>query len=955
MEDILRSVLVKREFESGRPNEGVMPYRCHYMPAGISSKISLGGEWEFLFIDSCRNIGFTEIDSKKKEKIRVPGCWQAAGYDKNQYVNIRYPIPFNPPFVPMDTPFGYYKRTVNIKKTKGFRYYLNFDGVCSFFYLFINRKNVGYFSAAHLRSEFDVTDVLKDGGNVIEVIVMKWSFATYFEDQDRFRVNGIFRDVYILCRPENCVWDYRISSTVSKDLKSARLKIRYFGNEEKRVSLIYDGGTIAEQKIINEAEFFIDNVDLWSAENPVLYDIKTECNGEIITNRYAVRKLELTDGEVLLNGKSLKIHGVNRHETIFPAGEFVSAEDTERDLIAIKKINANAVRCCHYPNSAFFYELCDKLGLYVIDEADIETHGALWSDGNTEWFSLNWDNYKIFSEDTAYAPIFRDRIRGMVTQDFNFGCILFWSLGNESGWGENFANEAHYIRKIDAQRLIHYENLHTNGGGRADDEGSLDIIGEMYYMPEKMKSLLADVSEIRPFLLCEYSHAMGNSCGDLEDYETLFKSDKRMIGGCVWEFADHAVKDPLGRPLYGGESGEFPHDGNFCVDGLFNCDRTIKSSAKLFRNLYSPIRTELHADAWYISNRMSFKNIGDEIEIKTVVFREDGINEQSLTPPDVPPLGTAPLSFDVKGARSVLFEYYCRRYGEMCGFDHFVLSPRKSLLSMGNKTTFIRCGDDFYVQSGGKTYVISSKTGLPLRIATEDKELLSAPARWNVTRALIDNDLHYKNIAYDLTRAKTEVRRMQLKEQALEAEVRIQLDSFRDIAEIFLRYEAGDEGLMLSAEVKIGECYARLPRFGIRFFTVPSLDTACYYGFGPDESYADKKLHTYKEYFQFRISGTKCPYLKPQEYGGHFDCEYLSLYGADGNLSFEGAFSFSALPYSQEQLSEKKHNYDLINEDRNTVCIDYAMEGVGSDSCGTVLSEKYRFTEKNFVFRLMIK
>ncbi len=244
-------------------------------------------------------------------------------------------------------------------------------------------------------------------------------------------------------------------------MKSARLKIRYFGNEEKRVSLIYDGGTIAEQKIINEAEFFIDNVDLWSAENPVLYDIKTECNGEIITNRYAVRKLELTDGEVLLNGKSLKIHGVNRHETIFPAGEFVSAEDTERDLIAIKKINANAVRCCHYPNSAFFYELCDKLGLYVIDEADIETHGALWSDGNTEWFSLNWDNYKIFSEDTAYAPIFRDRIRGMVTQDFNFGCILFWSLGNESGWGENFANEAHYIRKIDAQRLIHYENLHT--------------------------------------------------------------------------------------------------------------------------------------------------------------------------------------------------------------------------------------------------------------------------------------------------------------------------------------------------------------------------------------------------------------------------------------------------------------------------------------------------------------
>ena len=953
--DLLYTILNQRDFESGKPNFGVMPYRCHYVPRGISSTVRLNGEWQFSFFDSCRGVSFDLLDAAEKQTITVPGCWQAQGFDGNQYVNVRYPIPFDPPFVPTDTPMGYYRRSFRLVKKNDFRYYLNFGGVCSFFYLFVNRKYVGYFSAAHLRSEFDITDCVFDGENVIEVMVMKWSFATYFEDQDKFRVNGIFRDVYVLCRPKISVWDYKIGSVVSPDLKTASLKVEFGDRLEKTVALSLNGKVLQVARVNSVAEFEIDCVELWSAENPVLYTVTTECNGEIIENDYAIRKLEVVEGVVYLNGKPLKLHGVNRHETVFPAGAAVTEEETRNDLLRIKESNGNAVRTSHYPNAPFFYELCDRIGLYVIDEADIETHGALWSDCETEWLNLNWDNYKIFTDDEFYYPIFQDRILGMLTEDFNYGCILMWSLGNESGWGKNFIGLAEKIRKADKQRLIHYENLHQKGGMRFNEGGVLDVISEMYPAPNVVLDTLTDASDGRPYFLCEYSHAMGNSCGDLERYEELFRKYPRAMGGCVWEFADHAVADAEGRPVYGGESGEKLHDGNFCVDGLLNYDRSLKSSAKLFQCLYSPIKILKKENAYYVENRMVYSDVKDKITVKATAFYDGRKICSEVAVPSVLPGETCEFDYRADGARSVLFEYFDKTTRRPCGFDHYVLQMRKPNERIGNLRRVRQTGGLYTIEAGDKSYSISPQTGLPFSVCRGGTELLKKPCVWNVSRAYIDNDLNYKNASYDLNQVKTKIRNISVNGCKLEVSASLQLDSYANLAEIKLCYEGGDEGLRLKADVKIGECYKRLPRFGIRWFTDRSLDRASYYGYGPDESYSDKFLHTYKEYFAFDIQKQRCPYLKPQEFGSRYDCEFLELSDGSDQLCFEGNFSFSALPYSQEQLAEKRHNYELEIEEHNTVCIDYAMEGVGSAACGPQLPEEFSFEKKNFLFELIIR
>lgn len=953
--DFLRDILSRRDFEIPVPGAGTMPPRCNYVPGGVAEKISLNGKWDFLFAESCADFGFDTADSVETKKINVPGGWQSQGYDTNQYVNIHYPIPFCPPYVPVNTPLGYYRKEIVFNLKKNCRYFANFEGVSSFYYLFVNRKLVGFYSTAHLRGEFDITAYLRDGVNVLEVVVLKWSFATYFEDQDKFRINGIFRDAYILVRPKNCLWDFRISSVVSDDLKNAEIAVDFSGNDiVKKVTLKEGGHIIGRAKTKGRICFQAKGVKLWSAEDPALYDICIECNGEIISVKYAVRRLEIQNGVVMLNGKPLKIHGVNRHEAAYPEGKYVSREQTEKDIQIIKGMNANAVRASHYPNSSFFYELCDQYGLYVIDEADIETHGALQADGNTDWLTLNWNNYKIFTEDKLYEPVFRQRIRGMLAQNFNYGCILIWSLGNESGWGKNFSNEAHYIRSQDKSRLIHYENLHKSGGGRENDSNALDLVSEMYYMPQKMKELLADPAEKRPYFLCEYSHAMGNSCGDLADYEELFRSEKRMLGGCVWEFADHAVSDKRGLPLFGGESGEKPNDGSFCVDGFLDYNRKEKSGALFFKSIYCPVKITRENGKFFIENRYVFSELKQKVDAFVRIYSENGVKQKKISLPKLSAGEKAELSFEAVEARSVYFYYKEKQSGRELGYDHFVIKNPQRQSLCGERQSFCKEGEYFSVKACGKKWYIDKTNALVGRIEGKNGEILVAPSAWNISRAYLDNDVFYKNCGYDFTESKTEVRNIELTDEGLVAEVWLQNVSLFNPVEINVLYKAQEDGLLMRAKVKISDSVERLPRFGIRMFLDKKMDKVRYYGYGPHESYIDKLSHTYREYFDFNVRKVTCPYLKPQEFGSHYKTQSLRVSGWD-DISVEGEFSFSALAYSQEQLSSKNHNYELKKENRTVLCVDYAMEGVGSCSCGTVLDKKYSFTEKEFVFELLFK
>lgn len=843
----------KKEYESYR-RVGTEKPRAYYIPFGEEQEIpfrfgiqdrsasdrfySLDGVWQFR-AHAC--IGDAEWEEELPDTIDVPSCVQMKGYDRIQYLNTRYPIPFDPPFTPAENPAFHYRRTFRIDGGE-WKYYLNFEGIDSCFYVSVNGKQVGFGQISHATNEFDITPYVREGENVLDVVVLKWCASTYLEDQDKFRFTGIFRSVYLLRRPNAHIRDFSVVASADKT-------VRVGNGSEIPFRCTLEGETRTVEPH-SETVFRLPEAELWTADNPRLYDLTLCAAGEKILQRIGFRTSEVKNGVYLFNGKHVKLKGVNRHEFSPEGGATVTLEEMCADLDLMKWANVNAVRTSHYPDCPEFYDLCDARGFYVLDEADVESHGVAAADG-----TYNRARWQRFADGGIADEGVTDREINLYERDKNRACVVMWSLGNESSWGKMFHGGADYIRARDS-RPVTYE-----GAWEASDKSDyynsrIDVASRMYPPLEFFGEFLADERETRPLVLCEYSHSMGNSNGDLNDYWNLIDSNDRFVGAFVWEWRDHAVKTQNGY-RYGGDFGERDHDGNFCVDGLLNPDFTPKSGLYELRAVYGGKRE------------------------KEAFLPE----AKALAPlPD-----DAPVSYEI-------------------GADG-------ALLSLGG-------------------------------IVFEE------PLRVNFTRAYLDNDMYIRQEWKRLEEAKPVVYATEKKGNRVTLHGKIVRNAYLPFARFTLEYNFHNGGADVKLCYRTGEGVGYLPRIGVSF-AVKKEEEFSYRGYGPHESYCDKHLASaYGDYAE-RVE-ERCPYLKPQEHGSHFACTRLRL--GNFEVTAERPFSFSVLPYSAEQLASSAHSCELQHDGRTYVCLDVAMSGVGSNSCGPALAERYRVPkEGENTFRIEVR
>ena len=634
-------------------HDNTMPMRSYYIPA--SQKMNtliehredsdrfqlLNGVWKFQYYKSVYDLkeAFyrTSFNAKDFDDITVPGVWQIAGYDSPQYTNIRYPFPFDPPYLPQDIPCGAYVRKFTYHENiDAPRIYLNFEGVDSCFFVWLNGKYTGYSQVPHATAEFDVTEFLEEGENTIAVLVLKWCDGSYLEDQDKFRMNGIFRDVYLLKRPERAIWDYHITTQIKENTAKIKLNVTFDFSIPVSVTIedqaraVVATGTISDDGSI---EFKIPNPTLWNTEHPYLYTLTLQSSYETIVDYIALRTIEIRDKVIYFNGQKIKFRGVNRHDSDPETGFTVSVPQIKKDLSLMKQHNFNSIRSSHYPNAPYFYQMCDLYGFMVIEEADIEAHGPymLYRKEDT-----NYNRFKRWNEKIADDPIWEesilDRVQHMVQRDKNRFCIVMWSIGNESAYGCNFEKALRWTKKFDPYRLTQYESARYRNYDVTYDYSNLDLYSRMYPAMNEIEEYLEEDGS-KPFLLVEYCHAMGNGPGDLEDYFQLIQKDDRMCGGFVWEWCDHAIahgKTESGKTIYyyGGDHDEELHDGNFCMDGLVFPDRTPHTGILEYKNVYRPVRVvsyDQETGKLVLHNYLDFDDLKDYLDIRFEVIK-DGLS-----------------------------------------------------------------------------------------------------------------------------------------------------------------------------------------------------------------------------------------------------------------------------------------------------------------------------------------
>ena len=941
----------------------------------------LTGEWCFGYYKSIERVPdgivMPEVPLAKKQTLHVPSVWQLNGFDRPQYTNINYPFPCDPPYLPYDNPVGVYSRDIRCpEEWVGMNKYMVFEGVDSCFYLYINGSFVGYSEVSHCISEFDVTQYLHEGVNRVCVIVLKWCTGSYLEDQDKFRYSGIFRDCYLLARPKGHIRDYEVRSDVERDLRTAVIDVTVdaVNPDDAILSLLSPDGeeiAVVSPDSDGHACFKVDKPLLWSAETPELYSIIFDAAGEYICERVGLRRSCIEDGVYKMNNRAVKLKGVNRHDSDPYTGCVVDEEHMMRDLRLMKEHNINAIRTSHYPPDPRFLQMCDQFGFYVIDEADIECHGisALGPDllaNLPEW----------------YAPI-HDRVVRLVERDKNRACVIGWSVGNESGYGTNFERVLKWVKERDCSRFTHYEQMHGADHPLGEASKGADTFSRMYASPEYCRTYCEQSDDPRPMVLCEYSHAMGNGPGDLQDYWDVIYAEPRHMGGFVWEWCDHAVfggEDENGRPkfLYGGDSGEDLHDGNFCVDGLVSPDREPHVGLRELRAVIQPVRVEALDD-----RRGLFKihNLYDFIYLSRLECRwemtRDGqtVDSGVLEPMAIPPHSSEEVEIGYTlpsdGACYVRL-VFCQRdtvglvaAGTELASAQFKLpvAERTLMCDLAGRTPEVDDQGNRIVIRGDRFSHVFDKNAAAFRQLTFNGEkLLVTPMSFNIWRAPTDNE-----------RADVdELRRFGYMQSA----VRVYGTSLDQIdGDIVIKSEIGFVSnakgvnvragvtwtvncvgeLSLSCDVSCREEAAPIQRFGVRMALESRYSTVEYFGYGPDESYVDKHRAGYIGRFKRPVGAMGTDYIKPQENGNRYRTSWASV--TDGHCGLricDGPFYFSALPYSQEELAAAAHNFELqARNERTVLCVDYLQSGVGSHSCGPVLNEKYRLgKEFNFTVTL---
>ena len=993
-------------------HENTMPARAYYIPASRrmdnlvehreeSDRMQLlNGTWKFQYFNSIYDIqdSFFEknYDTENFDEIQVPSVWQMAGYDTHQYTNIRYPFPFDPPYVPQDIPCGAYVHTFEYSRDENApKSFLNFEGVDSCFYVWINGSYIGYSQVSHMTSEFDVTDVLQDGTNTVAVLVMKWCDGSYLEDQDKFRMSGIFRDVYILKRPKQAISDYHIKTRIEDMLAKVEIEMKFYSPLNVKISIEdRNGAVVALGSIAEEgtAVLEIASPELWNTENPYLYKLILETENEVIVDHIALRKIEIKDQVIYLNGQKIKFRGVNRHDSDPVTGFTINPEQITTDLTLMKQHNFNAIRSSHYPNAPFFYEMCDKYGFMVIDEADIEAHGPfmIYRKEDTDYNRFKRWNEKI-ADDPVWEKAIVDRVKLMVERDKNRFCIVMWSMGNESAYGCNFEKALEWTKNFDPDRITQYESARYRNYDETYDYSNLDVYSRMYPALSEIQEYL-DKDGSKPFLLVEYCHSMGNGPGDFEDYFQMIQDNDKMCGGFVWEWCDHAIAHGTaenGKTIYayGGDHGEEIHDGNFCMDGLVYPDRTVHTGLLEYKNVYRPARVisyDKESGELVLHNYMDFDDLKDYVKI-SYELTQDGL---VISKGKLPEVSAAPhsegkinlkINVPESGKCYLKFIYHLKKElplldeDHILGFDEIEVSQKDAKCQLAEKwvektvtdSELQVSEDDTQIHIKGRefAYTIDRRTALFTEMKFAGREYLNHPMELNIWRAPTDNDMYikseWKKAHYDkaYTRAYTTEVVQGKHGVKITSHASVVAETVQKILDVTITWKIEAAG-KIDADIAVtkDDEFPDLPRFGVRMFLDKKLSAVRYFGMGPQESYCDKHQAASHGLYHANVDDLHEDYIRPQENGSHYDCEYVELNNSRYGIvvSAENAFSFNASYYTQEELEKKTHNYELTESDSVVFCVDYALNGIGSNSCGPVVLDQYRFDDVLFRFQFTL-
>jgi beta-galactosidase len=869
--------------------------------------------------------------------------------------------------------------------------YIVFEGVDSYLELYVNGRRVGMSKVSHMPAEFNLSPYVREGKNRLTAKVLKWCDGSYLEDQDAIRLSGIFRDVYLLSRSAFHMRDCFVKTRADEDYRNwiARAEAEFTapggaanGGEALCVLLDSKGTELQTQRVEGGAvRFVVENPKKWTAETPDLYTLLFLYEGEAVPVRFGFRKIETgADGALRVNGKPVKLKGVNRHDTHPELGHYAPLPHIKRDLALMKRHNINTIRTSHYPNTSEFLNLCDEYGFYVVGEADLEMHGFAQrkpEKGGYEPYNAEW-----LTDKPEWKAAFLDRMRRMVERDKNHAAVVMWSLGNESGYGANHDAMAAWTKARDDSRLLHFEGGTVLGLEKYPQ--IYDVVSMMYPSLETIETYLKS-GDGRPFFMCEYSHAMGLGPGDPADYWELIDKHARLIGGCVWEWADHAVTlpGPDGKPYYayGGEFGETVHDENFCADGLARPNREPSSGLLNLKAVYQPFAARLleNGDV-LIENRFDFLS-PEGFVLDWELERDGEILESGRTAlPAAAPRESAELSLGYTKPESCRWGCHlnlsftlradapwAKRGHETAAVQLALRVPKEAEAEGDSRPAPLSAREDgeyIYVEGEDFLYTFNRFYGSFESLVKNGVETLAGRMRLGVWRAPTDNERNiapqWREANYD--KLQTKVYGVQFGAGAEKAQIRVSQSlspvSRAPLARSEICYTVLRSGEILIESVSnIREGAIETPRFGFEIAMPAGNESIEYYGNGPEENYADMKAHAKTGLYRNTVDGEYTPNVMPQEFGNHTGAVFARIFDDKGRgLLFKGreSFNFRAAHFTEADLDAAKRPYELLRREETFLRIDYKVAGVGSASCGPALLDKYKLSEKEIKFSFSI-
>lgn len=950
-----------------------------------SSRISLNGDWKFLYLEApeLSPKGFEEAEAGAGwGSIDVPSVWQLRGYDRMHYTDVLYLFPINPPFVPTENPTGIYKKCVHLEEDWLKRdTILKFHGVDSAFDVWVNGSYVGYGKISRLPSEFDISPYVQAGDNDITVRVYKWSDGTYLEDQDMWWLSGIYRDVELVNEPKQAVLDCWVNGDLDDGYRNGILTADVTLKEARGAgswqlldgaAVVCSGAFATENGNVHIREE-IPQVKTWTAETPALYHFVLTAGEHRIQIQTGFRRVEIKDQNFCVNGQVILLNGVNHHDYNPKEGRCVSYEQMKDDVILMKQHNINAVRCSHYPANEAFYDLCDRYGLYVIDEADLECHGFEWV-----------ERYDWITDDPRWEAAYVDRSIGMVRRDRNHPSIIMWSMGNESSFGCNFRSAAAAIRALDSTRLVHYEG---------DFEAEVtDVYSTMYTRLKGLKEIAeSDSKGGKPHVMCEYGHAMGNGPGGLKAYQDMYRRYKRLQGGFIWEWYDHGIYTEEGEHVYyryGGNYGDFPTNGNFCIDGVLMPDRTPSPALLEYKQIISPV--EISAVAGSV-RKLRIHNYYDFLSLDVLSFgwalEENGeaIQRGSLAVPAIPAHEEAvvevPFAAFEPGANK---DYYLKIWAclrEDCLYAEQGHEICRVQLPLGiHRDVFSERvqGQPLSVREEGPILVVENQEvcvrfhqvfGTLLSMEKGGRTYLTAGPQMNVYRATIDNDMYKKDDwmnKYFIQKSSEQTEFVKVTATPHKVVVSIR-KYFGCLNQSWGYHSVYDYSVYSNGQVQVAlqASYVQngkleppfLPRLGVIMHGAQALQETMWYGMGPGENYVDSHGAASMGIYRSTVDQMGTGYVYPQENGHREGVKWFAI--GDGEQALlcttQAPYGLNLANYTDENLEQACHPQDVRRAEDVVIHLDYLHSGLGSNSCGEEQLEEYKVKNQDFSLTFILE